>query len=104
MPTPYFGAGADLPADLVPIRITAGHAAWRDDRDGYLVPKKELIGGLRLLLDVGWLRLPARVSEVQALEQELRSFRVRITRAMRETLEHRDGAHDDLLFAVACGC
>jgi hypothetical protein len=40
---------AQLPAQLKPITITAGHAAAPDERGGWLVPKPELVSTLRVL-------------------------------------------------------
>jgi hypothetical protein len=48
--------GARIPAQVVPVTITAGHQATAADGGGWLVPKKELVSTLRVLLAARRLR------------------------------------------------
>jgi hypothetical protein len=97
-------AALGLPAALVPVTITAGHQATRQDDGGWPgwhVPKKELVSTLLLLLGQGRLLIREGQALAQALRQELADFRVKVTRAAHETFNAREGSHDDLVLAVA---
>jgi hypothetical protein len=89
-----------LPATVIPVTITAGHDARRDDEGAWTVPKRELVATLLTLLGQGRLVIPAGQALAGVLRQELADFRVKITAAAHETFSHREGAHDDLLLAV----
>jgi hypothetical protein len=103
---------AHLPCRLVPIMITAGQVVTQVDKQrGYYkhtefhVPKRDLVGGLAVLLQSGRLRVAHNLPEAQILVQELLNFRVSISLSGRDTYgageDWREGAHDDLVLAVA---
>lgn len=94
-------AEADLPAKLVPMTITTGHAAVRHG-NGWHVAKKHLAGVLQVLLQTQRLKIsdfPLR----KIVERELRAFRVKVKadtgNESYEALRERD--HDDIVLATA---
>jgi len=93
-------------ADVVPLTITAGEA-WRKDRWGrtgitsYFVAKKQLVSVIVARLQGERLRFRPGDRLAAELEDELRNFRVKLSRANNEQFEARDGKTDDLILAVA---
>jgi hypothetical protein len=89
-------------ASLLPITITAGHRADRDENaGGWRVPKKDLVGVLQVLLQERRIKVAPRLPEAQTLVKELQNFRVKVTTAANEIYEAwREGQHDDLVLAV----
>jgi threonine dehydrogenase-like Zn-dependent dehydrogenase len=61
-------------ATLVPVTITAGPHAHRDDQGGWLVPKKDLVGCLQVLLQQHRLSVAAALAEAPTLVKELENF------------------------------
>jgi hypothetical protein len=97
--------GSPLKAKLCPITITGGHKATPDDRGGWLVPKKELVSTLQVLLQARRLKVADALPEAATLVQELMTFQVKITPAANEVFGvWREGQHDDLVLAVAVAC
>lgn len=91
--------GGPLPP--VPVVITGGdrvHGAagmWR-------VPKRDLVAALQLAFQAGRLEIAAGTDHAQTLVAELADFRVRISASGSDTYgAWRDGAHDDLVLALA---
>ena len=94
--------GAD---DLVPVTITAGADAQKDEEGGWRVPKRDLVGVVQVLLQNQRLRIAAALPEAETLLRELEGFRVRVSAAGHDTYgAWRDGTHDDLVLAVALAC
>jgi hypothetical protein len=93
-------------AELVPLTITAGET-WRRDRwgstrlTGYWVGKRELVSVLVARLQGGRLRFIPGDPLAGALEEELRNFKVKVTKAANVQFEAREGEHDDLVLSVA---
>ncbi len=88
---------------VVPVTITAGHAA-AETPDGWNVPKKELVSALALVHTGRRLIVPAKLAHGKTLAREMENFKVKITLAAAagETVEAwREGLYDDLVFAVA---
>lgn len=86
------------------ITITAGDTESRVG-DDYRVSKLILVSRLQALLHAGELRIASRMPEAKTLGNELQDFRATYS----ETTGYarfgaREGAHDDLVLAVACGC
>jgi hypothetical protein len=97
--------GSPLKAKLCPITITGGHKATPDDRGGWLVPKKELVSTLQVLLQARRLKVADALPEAATLVQELMTFQVKITPSANEIFGvWREGQHDDLVLAVAVAC
>ena len=87
---------------LRPVTITAGHQASMDGRGGWLVPKKDLVGTMQVLLQQRRLQVAPELAEADTLVRELLGFEVKVTAAANETFgAWREGAHDDLVLAVA---
>jgi hypothetical protein len=94
-------SGCGIRAALCPVTITSGSKAHRDDDGGWLVPKKELVAVLQLLLQNRRLRVAQSLPAAALLVKEMENFRVKITAAAGETFEAwRDGDHDDLVLAA----
>lgn len=84
------------------LAITAGHLSSRDDQGGMLVPKKELVGSLQVLLQGRRLKVANELPEAPMLTRELDSFQMKVMLSTIDTqLAWREGLHDDLVFAVA---
>ena len=93
---------ARVGADLRPITITGGHKATPGKGCGWLVPKKELVGTLQVLLQGRRLHVARHLPESQTLIKELIQFQVKVTAAANETFGNwREGIHDDLVVTVA---
>jgi hypothetical protein len=91
---------ARIPASLRAVTITGGNKATLDG--GWHVPKRELVGTLQVLLQSRRLKVAPSLPAAQTLVQELTTFQVKITPAANETFgAWREGAHDDLVLAVA---
>lgn len=71
------------------------------NRAGWSVPKGELVSKLQALLHSGDLRIAASLPDAAVLARELQDFRVRFTEAGNATFNAREGAHDDLVLALA---
>jgi CxxC motif-containing protein len=103
------GAVVDLltEAHLSPIAvtITGGDKVHRDSKTRYSVPKRELVGCLQVLLQTGRLKIASALPESEILVKELLNFQVKITASAHDTYgAWREGAHDDLVLAVALAC
>jgi hypothetical protein len=93
---------AAIPAWVQPVTITGGHQATCDSYGGWLVPKKELVSTLQILLQARRIKVTPNLPETQLLVRELTSFQVKITPAAHELFgTWREGVHDDLVLAVA---
>lgn len=98
--------GAKMPAEIVPITITSGAGVTRDlwNKTGpicYRVAKLDLVAAVRIGLDAGRLRIAPTLALARTLVSELQTYQVKITHAAHETFNAREGAHDDLVLAVA---
>jgi len=80
--------------------ITGGRETNRAPA-GWSVPKAELVSKLQALLHAGQLRIAAGLPDAAVLARELQDFRVRFTEAGNATFNAREGAHDDLVLALA---
>jgi hypothetical protein len=86
--------------------ITAGNKVSYDA--GFTrIPKIELVGIMQVLLQTQRINFASQVPEVQTLVAELKNFKVAFTNAANTTFgagaapDWRDGAHDDLVLALA---
>lgn len=92
---------------LRPIGVTIhGGSKVSRGRDGYGVPKKDLVGAVALLMQSGRLKIAGSLPEAATLRTELSNFRVKQdARTAHESYEHwREGDHDDLVLATAMAC
>ena len=92
-----------LRARLIPISIHGGDAAIRDG-GGWQVPKRDLVGVTQLLLQQQWLRIAPALPESATLTKEFQDYRVKISATGHDSYDAREGAHDDLVLAVALAC
>ena len=91
-------------AKVTAVTVTAGHQACSDERGGWLVPKKELVSTLQVLLQARRLQVAPSLPEAETLVLELLNFRLKPLPAHAASdplAAWRDGAHDDLVLAVA---
>jgi len=90
----------------IAITITGGNEVTGNDREGYHVPKRDLVSNLAVLFQARRLKIAESLPEAQILVQELLNFKVKInTRTAHDTYEAwREGIHDDLVLAVALAC
>jgi hypothetical protein len=92
---------AKMRAKINSITITAGHKSSWDD-GGWLVPKKDLVGTLQVLLQAQRIKVAPTLPEAQMLVQELTNFKAKVPTAASDMLgDWREGQHDDLVLAVA---
>jgi hypothetical protein len=80
--------------------ITGGRETTTNDV-GWSVPKAELVSKLQALLHAGLLKIQPKLRDADVLKRELADFRVRYTEAGNATFNAREGAHDDLVLALA---
>ena len=95
---------ANLGCSIAPVIITGGE---RESHAGGLwhVPKRDLITGLRVILEKRELGLPANLGATRMLTRELQDFQQRATRQGGVSLgAWREGQHDDLVIAAALAC
>ena len=91
-----------ISASIRPITITGGHKATPNEGGGYLVPKKELVSVLQVMLQARRIKVAPTLPEAATLVRELTTFQVKITPAANEVFgAWREGQHDDLVLAVA---
>jgi hypothetical protein len=93
---------ASLRAVLTPIIITGGDAVTREG-GVTRVPKRDLVSAAQVALQTGRLKIASDLPEAQALVRELENFQVKISldTAHDSYGAWREGAHDDLVLAVA---
>lgn len=80
--------------------ITSGRDTHSTDA-GWSTPKGELVSRLQALLHNGDLKIASSLPDAAVLARELQDFRVRFTEAGNATFNAREGAHDDLVLALA---
>lgn len=93
-------------AGLKPIRvtITGGGDVTAISNSRFHVAKTVLISTVDAVLHTGALRFAASLSDADAMRDELKDFRRKLSDGGRATYAARTGAHDDLVLAVAIGC
>ena len=87
------------------VTITSGDSeSW--DRGDYRVPKRDLVVGLQVLLELGRLKVAEGLEEWPTCLRELLAFKVKIDplTAHDSYGYAREGIHDDLVLAVALAC
>jgi hypothetical protein len=87
---------------LYPVTLTSGRGVTAGEGSSVLVPKKEPIGALQVLLQTRRLQIARGLSDAPLLSKELESFRVKVMVAGDESAESwREGHNDDLVLAAA---
>jgi hypothetical protein len=88
----------------MPVNITGG-ASETKNGDYYGVPKRDLVTGMQVLLQSGGLQIAAGMPYGAALVEEMAEMRAKVTAAGNTQFgAWREGAHDDLVLAVALAC
>ncbi len=95
---------AGLGCRMRPVVITGANLETME-RGHHMVPKRDLIIGLQVLLQKRELRIAARLKGVEALVKEMAEMQVKVTASGREQYgAWREGQHDDMILAVALAC
>lgn len=98
---------AFLQAGINPIAVTIhGGAKVGRDRDGFRVPKRDLVSAVKVPLQNGRLSVAPSLAHAATLRAELQNFRMKIDPATaHDSYSHwREGDHDDLVLATAMAC
>jgi hypothetical protein len=91
-------------ATLMPAILTAGCLESRD-QGYYMVPKRDLITGLQVMLQQRELQIAGNLEHGPTLVKEMADMQVRVTLAGNEQYgAWREGTHDDLVLAVGLAC
>ncbi|MGH8061943.1 MAG: hypothetical protein ACREO7_08000 [Pseudoxanthomonas sp.] len=85
---------------LVPVTITF-QGSGTNEAGGRTVAKLDLISRLQALMHNGQLHMPDTLPLAKTFRRELIDFRVSYTAVGNATFGAREGAHDDLVLAVA---
>jgi hypothetical protein len=95
---------AQLDCHLELVTITGGDSVTRDGNT-VRVPKRDLAGGVAVLLQTERLKIAEELTFAEILRAELKNFRVRISAAGHDSYgagdDWRESAHDDLVLAQA---
>jgi len=85
--------------------VSPGYAeSWTEDF-ARLVPKRDLVGVVQVLLQTRRLRIANQLPDAAILERELLAFRAKTPTAGAEVGEDwRERPHDDLVLALAFAC
>jgi hypothetical protein len=83
------------------ITITAGHETALGEQGVLLLPKKELVSALQVLLQSRRLSIASTLPDTAVLVKELETFKAKVTLARSDALEDwREGPHDDMVLAL----
>ena len=85
------------------VLITGGDSESKAGAGMYRVPKRNLVGGLQVLLQSGRLKIAGSLELAEALKSELANFKVKINlNTAHDSYEAwRENDHDDLVLSVA---
>jgi hypothetical protein len=91
----------EVDAKVVPITVTAGASAVYGEGT-WLVPKKDLVGELQVLLQGRRFHFPPTMPFADMLMKELLNFQVKLTPTANDAITlWREGRDDDLVLATA---
>jgi len=99
-----------LAAGLRPIGVWVhGGAKTKRDRDGWNVPKRNLVGVMQVLSENQRLKIVPTLAHASLLIEELKSFQAKISVTGHDTYgatldDWRTSPNDDLVLAVAFAC
>jgi hypothetical protein len=90
---------------FAPITISGGHEVTRGN-GGLVVPKKELVSSLSVVLQNRGLKIPSGLEYARELAEELQHFRMKPQAASdaASDVSWRERPHDDLVLALALAC
>ncbi len=92
-----------LECPVVAVTITGGERAQRH-KDGWNLPKQDLLATLMMMLEEGELEIAAKLPERRRLVEEMMAMQSGRTRRGRSVYGARGPAHDDLVLALAMAC
>jgi hypothetical protein len=93
------------PVLLYPMLTTSGHAITYDKTTReYHLPKVEQVTLLQLLLQADLLNWHEALPAASKFAEQLKKYRVKITKAKNETFGALSGTNDDLVSAVMTAC
>jgi hypothetical protein len=93
---------ARLSCGMMPVKITPGHTEREDEHGYHLVPKLDLITGLKIVFQQKKLRIAGGMEYGETLIKEMQDMRVKISPNGNEQFgAWREGTHDDLVLSVA---
>jgi hypothetical protein len=102
---PLFRDEEDSSTSVASAILTAGHHAEWDLQGSWLVPRKDLVTLLQMLLQSRRLQVPAAIPEAQLLARELATYQPRVKlNVPTDGVDWRSGADDDLVLAVGLAC
>jgi hypothetical protein len=84
------------------VRIVPGQATTIGEDRVWLLPRKELVGTLQVLLQARRLLIPRELPHAELLMKELQNFKTKVTLAEQEEAMEcwRESKQDDLVLAV----
>jgi hypothetical protein len=89
----------------IPVTITGGDAATRDDSGWRHVPKRDLVSVLAVGFETGSIRIAEGLEYGPVLSKELGNFKAKISISGHDSYEAwRENDKDDLVLALALGC
>lgn len=87
--------------NLRPVTITFNGQEGPNGHGGHSVPKINLVSRVSALMQTNCLLMPDTLRFAKTLRRELQDFRVGYSAVGNATFGAREGAHDDLILAVA---
>jgi hypothetical protein len=91
-------------AGLSPVAVTIhGGDTVSEEKGGdrWRVPKRDLVATLQVLLQTGRLKVAEALPDAATLVRELLAYQVKLSDRGHDSYNAREGAHDDLVLAVA---
>lgn len=93
------------PVILYPMLTTSGHAvSFDEDTREFHVPKTEQVSLLQVLTQAGLIVVHEKLAAGPRFAEQLKRYKVRITRAKNEVFGADGGSNDDLVSAVMTAC
>lgn len=86
---------------IEPVTITFGGQEGPNGRGSHNVPKLALVSRLQALMHTGRLHMPDTLPLAKTFRRELLDFRVSYSAVRNAPFGTHEGAHDDLILAVA---
>jgi hypothetical protein len=84
------------------VTITGGHDESRPASNQFLVPKRNLVSVLAILLQSGRLKVAPDLAEAETFVTELSAFKAKISATGHDSYSSwRESVHDDLVLSVA---
>jgi hypothetical protein len=93
--------GNRVDCTLTAVRMIAGHGESNPANGEMVVAKTNLIGTVQVLLQSRRLHIASDLHDARLLVRELENYRPKVILSTTDVLQWRDGAHDDLILAVA---